>query len=790
MARWVGIWRRMRQWQSVMGALALLLLLMPGGTARAANPNWVAGIGNWDTAGNWSTGVVPTSADDAIVNNYGTAQIQSNDATALNLIVGNSVTGIGTGTGTVVQTGFTNTVDNNLTLGSQVGSSGTYELSNSGSLEVKGDLNVGYSGTGLFKQTGGTNTVDNNLYLGKIAPDLALGYPGGVGTYELSKTGNLEVKGDLIVGYQGTGTFNQTGGTNTVDNNLVIASQPGSTGTYNFLGGSLSAKTIQVNPGGTFMGTGTLSAGFTNNGLMKPGASPGTLNLIGSYTQGPTGNLEVEIASASNYDKLNISGAPGTASLDGTVSPLLLGSYIPKGNTALHIITTTEGVTGTFSNDGPWQLTPTLFLNTRYKPSSVDLVVLRDYTNPGLGLCPNQWQVGNMLNSVATSATGDLNHVLNVIDFLPNGPAVATAFNEISPEKYSALANLAFAGSVLQRRSLAQRITDLRFGTRELSTAGSFPGFFDGRYSRTDGLMMAYNIGSLAASVAYPKNTASDSRWGVYVDPDLVLGNQDSSAKETGYSFAIGGFTAGVDYRVADDFLVGLATGYNYTSANYKGSGGSVSANTWPLTAYAAYLPQDFYAYASLGYALNLFDVDRKIQFRGLSRTANSSPTGNQFNAYGEMGYDIKDFMVQPVVVTPAVSLSYASLSVDSFIESNAGALNLKVNSQTADSLQTGLGAKVAVPFKTGSVKVVPQVYGFYQHEFSNDSRGLDAHLTSASNSFSFQTNEPERNFAVLGANVTMFTRQNLSAYINYNAEVGRENSSTHYLGAGVRLGF
>ena len=51
-----------------------------------------------------------------------------------------------------------------------------------------------------------------------------------------------------------------------------------------------------------------------------------------------------------------------------------------------------------------------------------------------------------------------------------------------------------------------------------------------------------------------------------------------------------------------------------------------MEANTWPLTAYAAYLPESFYAYGSLGYALNLYDLERDITFGGLNRNATSSP--------------------------------------------------------------------------------------------------------------------------------------------------------------------
>ena len=60
------------------------------------------------------------------------------------------------------------------------------------------------------------------------------------------------------------------------------------------------------------------------------------------------------------------------------------------------------------------------------------------------------------------------------------------------------------------------------------------------------------------------------------------------------------------------------------------------------MTAYAAYLPGPFYAYGSLGYALNLFNLERRPQLWRPIRAAKSSTTGHQFNAYGETGYDLR----------------------------------------------------------------------------------------------------------------------------------------------------
>ena len=667
------------------------------------------------------------------------------------------------------------------------------------------DEYIGYSGTGAFTQTGGTHVVTGAQ---RDSFGLVLGHnEGSSGTYELSG-GSLHVEYDEFIGYYGSGAFTQTGGTHTVGRDLYVGYQGG--GSYTLTGGILSAVNQYIGQSGTFThsggtnlvdnlylggpynltGTGVLSAFYVegnliNGGIVAPGHSVGTMTVNGSYTQTASGTLELEIASATSYDKVVVIGDPGTATLSGTLKPVLLGGYRPQLNYLFPgIVTATGGVTGTFTNIANTQLWRAV-----YYPNQVDLMFLgSDYTPPGL--THNQYAVGAMLNRLAGTATGDLATVLNTIDRLPSSSAVANALQQISPDKAAALPILAFAESNLHKRILSRRISDLRFGSRDIGAMGGMPGSFNFNYSRASGLMLAYNSSNLSGLLTSDRKagpSAPESRWGVYLDPAMVLGSQATTVNQTGFDFSIAGFNAGADYRVQDDLLVGLATGYSYTGARFQGSGGNVQANTWPLTAYVAYLPQSFYAYGSLGYALNLFNLEREIGFGGLNRTARSSTTGNQFNAYGEAGYDLK---VKRLVVTPVLSLAYSRLWVGGFTEDGAGSLNLQVSPQNARSLQTGVGGKIALPMKRNSVVVVPQVYATYQHEYSNSSRGLDARLSQAGSTFTFQSENPHRNFAVVGANVNILTQKNLKVQLDYNAEVGRGNSAAHYVSAGVRWEF
>ncbi|MFZ5452319.1 MAG: hypothetical protein ACOZF2_10705, partial [Thermodesulfobacteriota bacterium] len=529
-----------------------------------------------------------------------------------------------------------------------------------------------------------------------------------------------------------------------------------------------------------------------NHGTVKPGSDPGTMTIFGTYTQSTTGVLIAGVASDSLYHQVAVSSAPGggagTVSLAGALAPTIYGDFKPRGNQVFaDVITATGGVTGTFEQILNQQITPTLFWQTRLNRNSVDLWVQRNYNNSSLGLNSNQQGVATMLNSVSGVTGGDLDTVLNAIDYLPTSASVQNAFKQISPEKAAAFSTLAFTGANLQKRTLSRRITDLRFGPAAAGAAGGL-GAFNLGYTRGEGLMLASNSTSLAGLLTGSRLAGAGAKpWGFYLDPAMILGGQTTSTNQTGFRYTTAGFNAGVDYRVRDDLLVGVASGYSHTGAAFLGSGGSVETNTWPITIYAAYLPQSFYAYGSLGYSLNLFNLERNLSFGGLSRTAKSAPTGNMFNAYGEAGYDLK---ARRLVVTPAVSLAYSRLWVNGFTESDAGALNLKVAPQNADSLQTGVGAKIALPLQRNSTTVVPQIYAFYQHEFSNNSRTLDARLSQGGNTSGFQTAAPARNFAVLGANFTLTARKNLKIQLDYNAEVGRGNYTAHYVSGGLRWEF
>lgn len=187
----------------------------------------------------------------------GGLNVEDNYSTSMDYIDGQEYIGVDS-LGIFTQSGGEHNVANDLNLGysysNAVNSLGIYSLKD-GDLSVGDDEFVGVTGEGIFTQSGGTNTVNDRLVLGETAS--------GIGTFNLSNSGILSADSEEI-GNAGVGTFNQTGGTNDVTGNVTIGNTPGGTGTYNLRGGDLNADTL-VNNGTFNYSGGSLSADIDNN---------------------------------------------------------------------------------------------------------------------------------------------------------------------------------------------------------------------------------------------------------------------------------------------------------------------------------------------------------------------------------------------------------------------------------------------------------------------------------------------------------------------------------------------
>ncbi len=156
---------------------------------------------------------------------------------------------------------------------------------------------------GVMTQSGGT--VNASIWLGNAG--------GSDGTYNLSDTGVINAQNEII-GMGGTGTFNQTGGENSISGLLDVGFQSAQ-GTYNLSGGSVTSDRTIIGDG---TGDSSTPDNWAFNGL------GGVLNIseTGSLT---TGQMRVGVL---NKGEVNQSG--GTVS----ATSLTLGwiGTVPNGS--------------------------------------------------------------------------------------------------------------------------------------------------------------------------------------------------------------------------------------------------------------------------------------------------------------------------------------------------------------------------------------------------------------------------------------------------------------------------
>jgi hypothetical protein len=168
------------------------------------------------------------------------------------------------------------------------------------------------------------------------------------GDFATSGTVSLAGFGGIVV----AGNYLQTAGSTQLSNGLLTAS-------------------LVDLEGGVLAGTGVVNANVLNNAEVdvgQPGA-PGTLTVVGDYTQTSASVLVVEIGgpnAGTDFDQLNITGQ---ATLDGTLTVRLINGFVPNSGDSFTIMTfgSGTGAFATLNGDGPL-FTPS------FDPTGVTLV--------------------------------------------------------------------------------------------------------------------------------------------------------------------------------------------------------------------------------------------------------------------------------------------------------------------------------------------------------------------------------------------------------------------------------
>ncbi len=602
-------------------------------------------------------------------------------------------------------------------------------------------LNLTQTGTVNFN-SGSINTTAMNL--------------AGDGTISLAP--NTTVIGALTTAAANTGTL-ELGGFSVLDGAV---------------GGATGLRAINVVGGSNLAGVSSTITGAVDAYSFSLGTN--TLNIGGGLTianEGPGGVINTTLASPTVYGNIRPVGTTllgPTLTVNATVPS---SAYIPVG-TQFNIIQAASGTDGSVVTVTVQDPT-----NPLYTFSAVPLagtvagqvtiettgIPLQSAANPpsgGTQAAVSPLAAGIVPTLLAATVTPDLARVLAAINAFSDQDSVINAVAQLAPSTSGSVAPLvAFQG------------------VRE------FQNLWMSRLNICSNVNLYDNENSPCRE--------NDPQSGWWLQGSGYFSEQDADAAYGGYEANTLGTMLGYDVPLGTHTRAGLGAGYARSSIDGKTFDNSTDVDTYQATAYLGHERGLWFVNGSVSIGWNEYSGKRHILFTGVDRTADADYDGQNYTAFVNTGYH---FPLQKFTITPLASLQYTYMNLDDYTETGAGDINLKVDSQDYNFLESGLGVKVERSFSySNKMTLVPDVHLKWFHELSNPSLENTASFNSVGTT-PFTTPElksPENTYNV-GAGLTLLscacdeTRWSVEAV--YDHEWGSDSYSADRVMAMLSVNF
>ncbi len=421
--------------------------------------------------------------------------------------------------------------------------------------------------------------------------------------------------------------------------------------------GAIDSPQVTINTSGILGGSGTFAGNLINRGTVSPGNSPGTLTIAGDYTQRASGTLITEIASSTSFDKLAIGGK---ANLDGTLQIVTLGGFTLAEDDQLSILTADDGVDGEFATID--QSRSTAEFDVTYLSDEVQLSLagtqLVSFFDKieDLDLTPNQRATANVIDRSSTDPLQS-----DLVEFLlaRDPSALLNELDRISPEELAVLFEIILAGSNSQNFTIGNRLNQARAGVSGFRGSLNFTDSRGTINSHTPRFRQLVGSAGEPIVVQDAPSTAQGP-WNMWATGQGDFVDVDSDFNARGYDFRSGGVTVGVDRKVSQHLIVGLAASYHRSDGNLA-NGGDTDADGSRVALYGSYFDGGAYVNAIAGAGYNTFDTSRNTIAGTFAR---GDTEGLSFDAMLGGGYDFK---AGNVTYGPTASLAYTNVGIDGF---------------------------------------------------------------------------------------------------------------------------
>lgn len=286
----------------------------------------------------------------------------------------------------------------------------------------------------------------------------------------------------------------------------------------------------------------------------------------------------------------------------------------------------------------------------------------------------------------------------------------------------------------------------------------------------------------------------TESPWGMFVNGRMSFGDAPRRGTDPSYDFETDGLTAGVDYRLSSEVVVGAALGWVSTGSELA-DGGAIDTDGWSLNLYGTWYRDRWYAEALVGYGKSDYRFKRVIvlpsAFNGRDTYVTvGSPDSDQLSAELGAGYDFR--AGEALGITGFGRLSYVDTAIDAYSETGGGAFDLGFASQDLDSLLGELGVEITYPWSVGWGVLQPLLRISWMHEFQDDPQVIRARFLGdgAQRYFVVRSEQPDRNYLNLAAGISATLPRGWATFVQYDTDLEREELDIYTLSGGFRFQF
>ncbi len=316
------------------------------------------------------------------------------------------------------------------------------------------------------------------------------------------------------------------------------------------------------------------------------------------------------------------------------------------------------------------------------------------------------------------------------------------------------------------------------------ATPTTLPGVVKRRLGETD--EESGNGGSADTSITF------GGGWGGFFSAESGSQDRDKTTFEDGYGSDVTRLTAGVDFRVNNQMIAGLAVDRYSHKGDFEG-GGEFKSDGKGVVLFASFSPVDsVFIQTYAGYSsksnkrrrFSRFTEDSVVISSGF---VNSDYDGNEYSLGIMAGHDMVD---GATTVSPRASLDWLNSQFDGYNESGNTGLELTFESDARMSLQSSVGVQVSHAISTTSAIIVPQFSIDWKHEFDEDQRNASVSFVedTRSSQFNYETEKPDRNFFELSVGAAFILTHGAQLFVNYRTLLSHSFYNNAAATFGLRL--